>query len=280
MGLKAKRLKKDIQNLSEGVLSRLTDLALVAIFFNLEIAFLKRREWWKVDAMVEEDLEEFNYEKLKRALSQLKQKGLIRSIREKSALPEITANGLKRLQTLIPQYDEKRVWDGQLYLITYDLPVEKNRKRDCLRHFLKTIGCGMLQQSLWITPYNPTKLIEKFVEENNLSEDLILVSVLGKGGTIGKMEPRLLIERVYSLLEINERYRQFIFACQDRAKSPNQLIFQYLSVLADDPQLPFALLPDWWEGERAHEIFLKLARERKDIKRENGGQKLTGGVKK
>lgn len=240
----------------------MTDLALVAIFFNLEIAFLKRSEWGKVERRVQEDLEEFNYEKLKRALSQLRQKGLIRSIKEKSAMPEITESGLKRLQSLIPWYDEKRTWDGQLYLITYDLPVERNRKRDSLRCFLKKIGCGKLQQSLWITPYNPTQLIEKFVKENQLSEDLILVSVLGKGGTIGQMEPRLLVEKVYPLLKINERYSNFILDFQNSTKSKDQLVFQYLSVLTDDPQLPFALLPDWWRGEEAHEVFLKLTRNR------------------
>lgn len=258
MSLREKRLKNDIKKLSDGILARVTDLALVAVFYNLEIAFLKRNEWWKVEGRVMEDLEEFNYEKLKRGLNQLRQKGLIQTIKEDLALPKITETGLKKLRSLMPQYDEKRIWDGKLYLITYDLPVKKNKERNYLRNFLKKIGCGMMQQSFWLTPYNPSKLLEKFVEEQNLSEDLILVSTLGRGGTIGGMEFPLLVERVYHLSEINERYKKFIFDCRKQEKPRSQLVFQYLSILSDDPQLPFALLPDWWQGDEAYGQFKKI----------------------
>lgn len=258
MSQKQKQLKNDIKKLSEGILAKVTDLALVAVFYNLEIAFLKRSEWWKVERRVMEDLEEFNYEKLKRGLNQLRQKGLIQTIKEDIALPKITEAGLKKLRSLIPQYEEKRIWDGKLYLITYDLPVNKNKERNYLRNFLKKIGCGMMQQSLWITPYNPSKLLEEFIKEHGLSEDLILVSTLGRGGTIGEMEFPLLVEKVYHLGEINERYKKFIFDYRNQEKSQSQLVFQYLSILSDDPQLPFGLLPDWWEGDEAYKIFLKL----------------------
>jgi len=262
MSIRHKRLKNDIKKLSEGVLARVTDLALIAVYFNLEIASLKRSEWWKTGERVMDDLEEFNYEKLKRGFNQLRQKGLIQTIREDAALPKITETGLKKLRLLIPQYDEKRVWDRKLYLITYDLPVEKNKERNYLRNFLKKIGCGLMQQSLWITPYNPSKLLDKFIEEHDLSEDLILVSTLGKGGTIGKMEFPLLVEKVYNLGVINERYTRFIVNCRSKnqEKLQSQLVFQYLSILSDDPQLPFALLPDYWKGDEAYEVFLKLKR--------------------
>src|SRR3989337_1644773 len=101
------------------------------------------------------------------------------------AIPEITKEGRKRLRRLIPRYDEKRVWDGRMHLVTYDIPERRYSDRQLLRMYLKKIGCGRLQDSVWITPYNPVDIIRAFVEKHDLA-GTVIVSDMGDGGAIGE----------------------------------------------------------------------------------------------
>lgn len=148
---------------------------------------------------------------------------------------------------------------GILYLVTYDIPVEHNKDRDNFRYFLGKIGCGMLQESLWVTPYNPKKLIEELVEERDL-HGTVLVSHMGKDGSIGDMELPELLDRVYGLSELNERYEKFIREYEGEELTKQQAVFEFLSILEDDSQLPFELLPEDWVGDEAYGQFRKLTK--------------------
>lgn len=248
----------DLKKMGEGVIERTVDMVLALIYFNLEAPALIRNKRYLIEGRVQEDLEKFNYQSLKRALQFLKRNGLVQTFKEADTLPKITQSGERKLKNILPFYDERRIWDGRIYLVTYDIPQEKNKIRDYLRVYLKKIGCGMLQQSIWLTPYNPTKLVEKFISEHNLSEELILVSSIGKNGTIGQMTLQELVEKVYKLSALNQRYLEFILELNNEKLSKAQKVFQFLTILKDDPQLPFALLPDNWAGDKAYRFFKEL----------------------
>lgn len=251
---------------TEGVLSRVTDFTLFLIAYGIESAGAKRTG--QLDAAGEragEHLVDVNYQSIKRSIIELQRKGLVNTIKTDLKEIEITAAGKKRLASLLPQYQKKRPWDKKIYLVTYDIPVTHNRERDAIREFLKRIGCGPLQESIWVTPYNPTRLVREFVEERDL-EGTVLVSVLGKDGSIGGMSLNELIEKVYKLSELNSQYEVFLYDCQSGENSRTQLILSYISILQDDPQLPFELLPDWWLGDKAYEefsILIKIKNKRK-----------------
>ena len=169
---------------------------------------------------------------------------------------EITDIGRKRIQEKIPTYKEKRPWDGYLYLVSYDVPIKANAKRDILREYLKKIGCGKLQDSLWMTPYNPTGIIDAFVDEEDIP-GTILVSKLGKDGSIGDEDRQTLIERIYGYKKLNERYEEFINQYTNKnAVSKTQLSLDYHIILRDDPQLPFALEPSGFQASSAHKLFV------------------------
>lgn len=243
----------------EGIVERAVDMVLLTIYFNMEFPSNVRNKRGMIEEKVQEDLEEFNYQTFKRACNRLKQKGFIQLIKEADTLPKITEAGEKRVKRLIPFYDKKRIWDGRIYLVTYDLPVKKNKERDCLRIFLKRIGCGMLQQSIWVTPYNPTILLKEFIEEHDLLEELVLVSSVERNGAIGGMTFSELIEKVYDLSSINEKYKVFIKEAENNKETRKKsLIFQFLSILRVDPQLPFELLPGDWAGREAYRLFKGL----------------------
>lgn len=251
--------QSSLKNIGEGVVEKAVDVVLVLIYFNLEAPFLARnKRRYKISDKISEDLGRFDYQTLKRALLYLKSKGFVNTVREADSLPKITQSGEKRLKSILPIYDEKRVWDGKIYLLTYDIPEVKSKVRDYLRDHLKKIGCGMLQQSVWLTPYNPTILVKQFIEKHNLSDGLILVSSVGKNGTVGQLTLHDLMEMVYKLSSLNQRYTEFIALSNSGKASKTQLIFHFLTILKDDPQLPFSLLPEDWTGDNAYQIFNKL----------------------
>jgi len=115
----------------------------------------------------------------------------------------------------------------------------------------------VLQDSLWINPFNPTKLIDTFLSERNIP-GTVLISKIGKDGAIGNETLPDLLERVYHLDHLRERYDDFIETYSKHTASPFAGIQEYLSILADDPQLPFPLLPKDFPDRKAHELYTSL----------------------
>lgn len=258
-------LKRKILVASQGILSNLTDLLLWYFFFvTAPSPFGKTsRAAWEMARKADEAVKEINYDSFKNAIYHLKRKGLLKLIKEELVLkPLITQEGRKRLASLIPSYNSVRSWDGRIYTVAYDIPEKDKRGRDLLREFLKRLGAGKLQESLYLVFYNPKKLIKDFSQEHQIS-GWILVSDLGKDGTIGEGSLEDLIMRIYKLTDLNQRYKDFIEKFGTSAQksiSPGQVSFEFLSILRDDPQLPFEVLPNWWEGEKAHKLFRKLTK--------------------
>lgn len=204
-----------------------------------------------------EALEEFNYESFKQIISKLRRQGYIKKKPYSKEELEITKIGKERIAALLPVYQPTRPWDGYLYLISYDIPEIRHTSRDLLRRYLKTVGCARLQESLWITPYNPRKLLDDFMRERGI-DGTVLVSKLGKDGAIGEEGLQGLLERVYGLQSLNDRYKDFISHASKKSKQKFQLAVEFQRIIADDPQLPFELLPKNWISERANSLYRKL----------------------
>lgn len=205
-------------------------------------------------------LPELTPEKVLRALRFLLKQGCIElAPSEAHLVPQITEEGGRHLDSIFPVYNKERPWDEKFYLVNYDIPVGKNSQRDALRIFLKNLGCVMLQSSVWLTPYNPTKELKKFIEKKKLSERVVVSVLLDEWGPPPD---------VYGLEEVNRRHREFVEGTEGiegikGGKGLNgdermMLAFEYFAILKDDPQLPFELLPPDWAGTRAQEVFEKL----------------------
>lgn len=257
-------IKEQIFDLSCGVLATTIDLVLFSLLYGAEIATAgyssprvaqaAGRALDQVSALA------IDKEVVKRAIWKASHKGLLRRQRRKDKrFWEITKEGKRRLQLLIPQYDEKRVWDRRIYLITYDISERRYNDRNILRDFLKRIDCGMLQASVWLTPYNPKEVLKEFIEERKLS-GAVIVSDIGKDGSVGEEDLDDLLSCVYRLDGLNERYKKFIEEVRKGGLERTQIAFRFLSILADDPQLPFELLPYNWQGKKAYRVFSEKCR--------------------
>lgn len=247
------------------MLATATDLVLAELFFVFEAiepgTSARPGDIWKAYYRSQENLQKINYQTLKRAFLYLKKRGLIDYVKEDVfVLPKITKQGLERLSGLFPKYYEERPWDGKIYLVSYDIPEEQSDDRDKFREHLKKIGCGMLQASVWLTPYNPQEVLEEFIKERMLG-GAVIISNVGKDGSIGQTPLKELVAKVYSLRQVNEAYRDFLHEFKKRRKgnvTSSQTAFKFFAILDKDPQLPFGLLPPDWKSDEAYELFKKI----------------------
>lgn len=254
---------KTIRKLTSGVFSVLTDTILFTLYL-IGASLGKKansRDVYKTFTEADEALSKLNYQTFNRAFQKLREEGFISSIKDWSLEPIITQTGMQKLQSITPTYDEKRIWDKNLYLVNYDVDIKHNQKRVVLRSMLKRIGAIKLQDSLYVTCYNPSKILTEFLEENNL-EGTVLVSHLGRKGFLGKDNLREFLWEVTDLKETNLRYKEFIQKYNNVSiLSQTQLTFEFLSILQDDPQLPFDLLPDEYLGNEAYLLYLQLKKK-------------------
>lgn len=253
--------KKGVLDIADKVIGTATDITLIMLYSLIGAMGSGSSSSVKVGRSMQEAqkwLNDFNYETIKRAIYNLTQKKFIRRIKKYSRNDiEITNLGWKRIQELVPTYHDKRPWDGHLYLISYDIPTAKNSSRDMLRVYIKKTGGALLQDSLWINPYNPTKLTVTFISQRNIP-GTVLISKIGKDGAIGDETIQQLLERVYHLDDLKNRYDEFLETYSKKTISPFEGIKSYFSILSDDPQLPFPLLPKKFPDKKAHDLFISL----------------------
>lgn len=253
--IKRKKYKRIVRQASEGLVSTVADLVLFQVYL-IGSSVGKgntSRDYYRMFQESSDTLDEVNFKTFQQAFQRLKRKGLIAAVKDEVYFgPKLTKQGLKRLNQLIPTYNKKRPWDRRVYLITYDVAEERGHLRDELREVLRRIGAAYLQDSVWLTPYNPRGILETFVEENSLHGSII-VSDTGTDGAVGNKSLKELIREIYDLDELNDRYKDFL---RDPSNASH-----YLSILKDDPQLPFELLPSDWRGDEAYEIYYELYEE-------------------
>lgn len=254
--MQQKHIGKLLKQATGGILGSAMDLVLYQCYFLFLLP--GRTTMYKQIRATEEAsmmLDEINHKTISNALTNLIQKGMVKRSKTGALELEITDLGKKRITEIIPTYKEKRPWDGYIYLISYDIPTSSNTKRDLFREYLRRIGCGKLQDSLWMTPYNPTEIVHIFVDEQNIP-GTILVSKLGKDGAIGEENQKDLIARIYSYKKLTDAYDEFIQTYTHRNhRSAIQCSINYYSILKNDPQLPFVLEPKNFPAKRAYQIL-------------------------
>lgn len=260
--MKRKEIINVIGRFSEGLFETVTDVLLLATY--LSLTHMTVRNAYQAVRAGEEAyrmLDEINYQTLKKVTYNMITKGLLKRVskegREEIAITEF---GRKRIEAVIPRYRVNRPWDGHLYLISYDIPTKANKSRNLLREHIRKTGGALLQESLWMNPYNPTRILSDFVTEHDIPGS-ILISKLGKDGSIGDEKLLDLITRVYHLDDLATRYDAFLHAYPKHGADrpiPLGAAVTYLSILKDDSQLPFPLEPDDFPAARAFQRYIKI----------------------
>ncbi len=252
-----------IGNISEGLFSRALDAALWMTIFTAELSLPQSRsgQVFRAEIAANRFVHQWNYETIKQALADARRRRLLAPVkRGRRAPPKITQAGRQRLAAIIPIYDDVRIWDGRMHLVTYDIPEKHRDKRDALREQLRKIGAGKLQNSVWLTPYNPIDLLREFIQKERLG-GTVVVSDMGKDGSIGEEDLGSLLVRLWQLDKINDYYAEWLAEAKRSDRLDHWMLVSYLSILKSDPQLPFPLLPKWWKGDQAYRQIKPKLRE-------------------
>lgn len=163
-------------------------------------------------------------------------------------------------------------WDKKWRLVVFDIPEEKRILRDHLRRYLKMLGFGKVQRSIWISPYNFIKEIKKYTDKLKLAGYVFQITADEFQG----FSESVLVQTFWNINDIHNKYLALIERYTEKQKelvellkiNPIQnekgisrrvlrehLIWDYQSIFAGDPHLPYNLLPDDWGGEKARKFI-------------------------
>jgi len=165
---------------------------------------------------------------------------------------------------------QNKKWDGKWRVVIFDINEKKRKDRDSLRNKLRELGFGMIQESVWISPYDIIVDLREFVKTIGLGDQVFLMEV---GGLLAGDQKRL-ANKIWSLENINKEYHDLysvLIKLHDREKLSMAKVEKekarkelaearntYLLILKDDPCLPKELLPEDWYGEEVKKLLRNL----------------------
>lgn len=263
--------KDKIRELTFGITDGLSSVLLYFLYVTVYIGARpgSRGAFDKSDYL----LTKFDGAKLRRAMYNLTKQGLIMPPKKNSLMPvKITKLGISKAESSLSLVSNNRRWNGSLYLINYDIPIKANWKRVMFQKLLLKHKCAMLQNSVYITPYNPSTIIREFSNKYSLPGEILISTLDIKSTFQTAPEVRRVLWKVFQLEKLNLRYGQFLDSYAGLSPESIQnkklvlsITLQYASIKKDDPQLPPELLLEGYLGFEASELFHKLITHKTDL---------------
>lgn len=211
------------------------------------------RKWKNVLKFTEKTFSTYRHSRFRQAIERAVGAGLVE--RESSGAYRLTQRGEKRLVDLLPSFKKRMKWDGALWLITYDIPELKHKRRALFRQFLEKIGCRMVQESVWLSVKDPREWIRPTIDQLRL-RGKVIVSCLGRDGMLGEEDTKKMVQKLFEVHTLEGAYRRWISAVN---KTPvtqrGQHFIGFLGIFNQDPILPLELLPSRWAGDQARKLF-------------------------
>lgn len=168
----------------------------------------------------------------------------------------LTGYGRRSIKRKFPLFFlQKQKWDGLWRIVIFDIKEKNKVLRNLLRKKLKSLGFGMWQRSVYISPFNVAEDIREFLITKGLgSQAFVLVAKRLYAG-----DEKKLAAKVWRLEEINRVYRELIDEWEwikervkkkKHKKKARDCYLRYLQTVIKDPFLPKELLlVDWWGFE-------------------------------
>lgn len=187
----------------------------------------------------------------------------------------LTSQGHKRIQRDFPLISmQRKTWDRKWRLVIFDIAEVSRIIRERLRVKLKELGFGMLQRSVFISPYNIAEDFAQFIKSFGLEECVYVLEV----STIVAGNPRTLANKIWHLDDLNKKYKEIVEKIENSYLIPidnrlselnikdkkkyNLIVGEmrkgYLELVLKDPFLPKDLLPEDWMGDKVRNLMKKL----------------------
>lgn len=237
-----------IKDATKNFLVTTTDFALFLLAFGMELgaAGYSSRGVHRAASFAEN----ISYDSIVRSIKHAREKGWIKG--------DLTMSreGERRLAALfpLPRPYPKR-WNETWYLISFDIPRTLNYKRNRLRQALKKLGFGKLHESLWISPQALLGDVIEWSENERMAQYLLPAT----SKELGRKRSQMLANDVWKIKQLHLRYVNWIGAMSQAAASSRreELFFEYLNIVRDDPFLPLPLLREGFAGIEAHAVARK-----------------------
>ncbi len=201
---------------------------------------------------------------IKQAISDLFSDGLLEyRNRNDNVLIRPTPKGYDLLASYYHYYRSYgTAWDRKIRLLTYDIAEKDRPERDAIRRVLKLSGCGMWQNSFWISIY-PIEDILNRLKDSGLRQRLLSYEVKFLSGDL-----KLLAGSSWNLIELNKHYQDINQKLNEVIRKPRskrtmvdifrENFLRYQRELELDPGLPSELLPKDWYGVEVRRAFIKV----------------------
>jgi len=164
----------------------------------------------------------------------------------------------------------KHDWDRRWHLAVYSLPESKRKLRNDLRKRLTFLGFGPLERGTWISPNDRRLEVEAMLDDLGARKYVQLFS----GIELVDGEQHSIIQRCWDLQTLNRRYAEFIARWEPELEKVRRalasgrglaaercfvqrfwIVQEYSAFPQLDPNLPAALLPRGWLGDKAAGVF-------------------------
>ena len=156
-------------------------------------------------------------------------------------------------------------WDGIWRMVIYAVPEESRAERDRVRRALAWHGFGPLAAATWISPHPRLREVREALAGLSATRTDLLES-----RALSRAADREMAFRCWDLDGLARDYTELISeysqlpdaAALAEVPGPEalrrqvELVASYRALPFRDPDLPSALLPEGWQGRRAHTLFL------------------------
>lgn len=178
---------------------------------------------------------------------------------------ELTSFGRKKFKRRFALFTQDKKWDGYFMIVVFDIAEKKRAVRDGLRAKLKSLGFGMLQRSVWISPYHFEEEMREYLERVGLGESVFVFS--GKKLWVGDLVR--VARKTWRLKKVNKLYKRVkvqvlrmrTLGEKKRKNALTKALSLYFQALALDPLLPKELLPKDWQKDNALNLLNNVSDE-------------------
>lgn len=148
-------------------------------------------------------------------------------------------------------------WDGVWRFLSFSIPETQRPKRDKFRRYIESIGFKPLFSSIWISPSDKKEDLSKYIKENGLEKNVIMI----ESNSVVYDEESML--STWDLRSIKAKYISFIESAESTLKEGDKYkiklaIFEFASIINEDPKLPIEFLPNDWPFYRAKQMYKRL----------------------
>ena len=155
-------------------------------------------------------------------------------------------------------------WDGTWRMVIYAVPEESRAERDRVRRALAWQGFGPLAAATWISPHPRLEVVREALAGLSATRVDLLES-----RALSQEADREMAFRCWDLDGLGRYYVELVTAYEqlpagrelagldgpEALRRQVELVASYRGLPFRDPDLPAALLPEGWQGRRAHALF-------------------------